>query len=78
MAIEQRPGGFEWTTLESGPEVFRVRIPKTDGRPLPTRWAERISGIPPPRRLKLLRRPRWALPIRSGVKTGYHPSNALG
>ena len=25
---EQRPGRFEWTSLEEGPEVFRVRITK--------------------------------------------------
>jgi len=25
---EQRPGRFEWTSIEEGPEVFRVRITK--------------------------------------------------
>jgi len=25
---EQRPGAFEWTLLESGPQVFRVAIAK--------------------------------------------------
>jgi uncharacterized protein (DUF2249 family) len=25
---EQRPGCFEWTSLQEGPEVFRVRITK--------------------------------------------------
>jgi uncharacterized protein (DUF2249 family) len=25
---EQRPGRFEWTAVENGPEVFRVRITK--------------------------------------------------
>jgi uncharacterized protein (DUF2249 family) len=25
---EQRPGRFEWTSLEEGPEVFRVQITK--------------------------------------------------
>lgn len=25
---EHRPGGFQWTLLESGPEVFRVAITK--------------------------------------------------
>lgn len=28
---EQRPGRFEWTSLEEGPEVFRVRITKHSG-----------------------------------------------
>jgi uncharacterized protein (DUF2249 family) len=32
---EQRPGRFEWTSLEEGPAVFRVRITKRDGRPDP-------------------------------------------
>jgi len=26
---EQRPGRFEWTSIEEGPEVFRVRITKS-------------------------------------------------
>ncbi|MCG6928410.1 MAG: DUF2249 domain-containing protein [Acidobacteria bacterium] len=26
---EQRPGGFEWASIEEGPEVFRVRITKS-------------------------------------------------
>jgi uncharacterized protein (DUF2249 family) len=26
---EQRPGAFEWTLLEPGPEVFRVEILRT-------------------------------------------------
>jgi uncharacterized protein (DUF2249 family) len=26
---ELRPGGFEWTVLEDGPEVFRVEIRRT-------------------------------------------------
>ena len=26
---EHRPGAFEWTALEQGPEVFRVEITKT-------------------------------------------------
>ena len=25
---EQRPGGFRWTALEAGPQVFRVEITK--------------------------------------------------
>ncbi len=25
---EQRPGRFEWTSIQNGPEVFRVRITK--------------------------------------------------
>jgi uncharacterized protein (DUF2249 family) len=33
---EQRPGRFEWTSLEEGPEVFRVQITKRDGGPDPT------------------------------------------
>jgi uncharacterized protein (DUF2249 family) len=32
---EQRPGRFEWTSLEEGPEVFRVQITKRDGGPDP-------------------------------------------
>jgi uncharacterized protein (DUF2249 family) len=32
---ELRPGGFDWTSLEEGPEVFRVRITKQDGGPTP-------------------------------------------
>ena len=27
---QQRPGRFEWTPLEEGPVVFRVRITKRD------------------------------------------------
>lgn len=26
---EQRPGAFEWTVLEPGPEIFRVEIRRT-------------------------------------------------
>jgi uncharacterized protein (DUF2249 family) len=26
---EQRPGRFEWTSLEEGPKVFKVRITKS-------------------------------------------------
>jgi uncharacterized protein (DUF2249 family) len=26
---ERRPGRFEWTSIEDGPEVFRVRITKS-------------------------------------------------
>ena len=26
---EQRPGRFEWTSIEEGPKVFRVRITKS-------------------------------------------------
>jgi uncharacterized protein (DUF2249 family) len=33
---EQRSGRFEWTSLEEGPEVFRVRITKREGTPSPT------------------------------------------
>jgi len=32
---EQRPGRFEWTSLEEGPEVFRVQITKRGGGPDP-------------------------------------------
>jgi uncharacterized protein (DUF2249 family) len=32
---EQRPGRFEWTSLEEGPEVFRVQITKREGGPEP-------------------------------------------
>lgn len=30
---EQRPGRFEWTSIEEGPEVFRVRITKPGETP---------------------------------------------
>ena len=32
---EQRPGLFEWTMLESGPEVFRVLITRVGRAPSP-------------------------------------------
>lgn len=32
---EQRPGCFDWTMIETGPEVFRAQITKTG--PLPVR-----------------------------------------
>lgn len=28
---EQRPGQFDWTALEEGPEVFKVRITRRGG-----------------------------------------------